>query len=622
MGSVDPLTSTPNPPTDAGTLARLLTGIYESGVDAARAPLPDTELAARLALPPPPDDTPLLEWAARRLRPDERLTPCQQGILDSVDQLMQALWAPPVYDPTLVRLLRPARASLAGAAMSADGWITNPVHPARRVLQLLHEVACGWQPEQAPQGTKEQLSVWIDSIRHAATPDWHALEKGILAWQSAERMRLDRLENRLVDAERGVMRKKRARQLAARVLNQSLAGRDIPPDVSRCLVQDWLPAMQWVVLQEGEDSPLWQRVKRLTSSLRWTLHPELDAQENRNKLLRIVGQANEDLEELSARLIQDETARRRLQDTISDAHLAAMRGETIATETFAGVDTEDPIASGHTEFASTLLLPVMGLETGQWFRLKEGHNTTRRIRLLLRQDDAHQLLFVNAMGARALQTSFESFALLIANETAEPLPASADIGTLVSKLMARLEERHTHARQTRMEQLRAARELAAEEARKREEARLKALAEARALEAARQAAFREAEQVRLKAAELYKSQELAREADEAAAQMVRRKNIQQARLLASSMPLGTWLDFTLPDGKRLRRRLTVILSSSNKFIFVDTDGTGRFEITRDDLVTGLADKTVSPVEKAGRTDDTLTRVVNNLRSGPIEGMPS
>lgn len=620
MGTVDPLFSgKPHPAPEAGNLARLLTGIYESAADPARSPLPDPELASRLVQPPPPDDAPLCEWAGKRLAPGERLTPCQQGVLEAVEGLMQSLWSPPVYDPALLHLLRPARAALACAAMSADGWITNPAHPVRRILTLFHEIACGWHPESGPPATKEQLGVWIDGILLAPSPDWTGTEKAILAWQAGERARLDRLESRLIDGEMGAMRKRRARQLAARILNQSLAGREIPPDVTQSLVNDWLPAMQWVLLHEGEDSPLWQRVKRLTGSLRWTLQPELDAQENRNKLLRIVGQANEDLEDLSARLIHDETSRRRLLDSIGDAHLAAVRGERVAAEAFAGVDPEDPLASGHTEFASTLLLPVKDLRAGQWFLLHEGNGSTKRIRLLLRQDDSHQLLFANALGARALQTSFEAFSLLLANESAEPLPLSPPIDLLIGSLMAGLEERHAHSRLTRIEQLRAAREQAAEEARRREEARLKALTEARALEAARQAASREAEKIRLEAAAIQEKQELVRQKEEAVAQETRRRNFQQAKLLASSLPLGTWLDFRLPDGQRLRRRLTVVLSSSNKFILVDADGTGKHEITRDDLISGLADGQVIPVEKAGRTDDTLKRVVNNLRSGQIEG---
>lgn len=619
MSTADPLSAKPHPSPEAGSFARLLTGIYESAVDPALSQLPDPELADRLVHPPPPDDSPLCEWAGKRLRPGERLTPCQQGVLDAVERLLQSLWSPPVYDPALLHLLRPARAALACAAMSADGWITNPAHPVRRILALFHEIACGWHPDPGPPGTKEQLDAWIEGMLRASPPDWPGTEKAILAWLASERGRLDRLESRLIDAERGAMRKRRARQLAARVLNQSLAGREISPEVTQTLVQDWLPAMQWVLLQEGEDSPLWQRVKRLTGSLRWTLQPELDAQGNRNKLLRIVGQANEDLDDLSARLIQDETARRRLLDSIGDAHLAAVRGERLPAEPFPGVDAEDPLASGHTEFASTLLMPVKDLRAGQWFLLKEGNGSTKRIRLLLRQDDSHQLLFANALGARALQTSFEAFALLLANETVEPLPVSPPIESLIGSLMAELEERYSHSRLTRMEQLRAAREQATEEARRREEARLKALTEARALEAARQAAAREAEQARLKAAELLNKQELLRQKEEAAEQERRRRNLQQARLLASSLPLGSWLDFQLPDGQRLRRRLTVVLSSSNKFILVDTDGTGKYEITRDDLVSGLADGQIALVEKAGRTDDALKRVVNNLRSGHIEG---
>lgn len=577
---------------EAAAFARLLSGVYARDAEA-RAPLADAELARRLAAPVPADIA-LADWAAVRLADDESLSAIQHGVLATTESIVSVLLSRPAFDPKLAGLILPVRGVLAAAALPADGWITNPQHPARAVLTSLYGIACGWQPEPGLAATREQMARWLESTVSSGG-NWPVLAADITAWLAAEHARTEKLERRLLDAEAGLMRTRRARQVSARMLNQSLGDRLIPADVITALHEDWFPAMQWAVLQEGEHGSLWQRVKRVTGTLRWTLQPEFDNEESRQKFLRLMGQVNDDLEALCAHMLRDETSRQRLLDTISAAHFAALTGQDIERIPFPPVDGQDELAGNVTEVSATLLAPVKTLATGQWFLLRDG-NDTRRVRLALRHDDTRQLLFTNALCAKALQTSFESFALQLANGDALPLPATPGLDKLIAGIMQDLQRRHAEAQQSRLEKLQLARQRAAAEARDKEIARQKAIAEAQSLETARQTSQRQTEQARQQA-------DAERQSVDAAQEAIKNQRRQRARLLANSLPLGSWLGFPQSDGTNIRRKLTVILSSSGKFILVDVDGTGRFELPREELITGLVDGSIQPLDKTLRLDD-------------------
>lgn len=591
-----PFALTPEVAERAADMARLVAAAHTvPGDSQGRHPLPDAVLAERLCMPVSPE-LPLADWAAVRLAPEETLTAYQYGMLHCVEQVLALVLAAPAFHPQLAADIAGWRGLFAAAALPADGWLSNPQHGARRLLAALQEIACGWQPElgAAALPVRQQIQGWLAG--HAGAPKaWDETVKAILIWQAGERARTERIEKRLVDSESGALRARRSRQLAARTLNQALADRLIGIEVAEVLRDDWFQAMQWTLLSDGEQGALWARVKRVTGSLRWTLSPEI-GDDARNKLMRVVGQVSEDLASLAPLVLHNDASRVRVLDTLEAEHLRILRNEPRQTAPFTPVEGQDALADASTELSATLLAPVQALAPGQWVLLQEPAGT-RRARLLLRHDDSRQLLFVNALGVKALQISWESFALWLARGDAAVLPAQPAIDDAVQQVRAELLARHERERNGRMEALRAAREQASAEARIREAARQKALAEAQMLEAARQ-------EVLGRAAEVEANTNLmARDAEQ--------QRQQRARLMASSLTVGAWLVFAA--AVPIRRKLTVLLPSSGKYIFVDADGTGRFELARDELIRGLADGSITTLQKDQRLDDALTRVVDNLR---------
>lgn len=595
-----PFALTPEVAERAAEVARLVAATHTvpgDSLEAGRHPLSDTALAERLRMPVSPE-LPLADWAMVRLAPEETLTAYQYGMLHCVEQVLAQVLAAPAFHPQLAADIAGWRGVFAAAALPADGWLSNPQHGVRRLLAALQEIACGWQPELGAAATavRQQIQGWL--AEHAsAAKGWDDTVKAILIWQAGERARTERIEKRLVDSESGALRARRSRQLAARTLNQALAERLIGIEIADVLRDDWYQAMQWTLLSDGEQGQLWQRVKRVTGSLRWTLSPEI-GDDARKNLMRVIGQLNDDIAALAPLVLHNDASRERVLDTLEAEHLRILRNEPRQTAPFVPVEGQDALADASTELSTTLLAPVQTLTPGQWVLLQDSAGL-RRARLLLRQDDSQQLLFVNALGVKALQISWQGFALWLARGDATVLPAQPDIDAAMHTVRNELQARYERERNGRMEALRSAREQASAEARVREAARQKALAEAQQLEAARQEVV-----ARAAAAEADASQ-LVRDADQ--------QRQQRARLMASSLTVGAWLVFAAAATEPVRRKLTVVLPSSGKYIFVDAAGTSRFELARDELIRGLADGSISSLQKDQRLDDALTRVVDNLR---------
>lgn len=596
-----PFTLTADVAGSAAAFAHLLTAAYPTAAGPGnRRTLSDAELATHLAASVI-EDVGLADWVLLRLADGERLSPYQYGMLDAVDSILGKVFALPAFHPQLAAALRPHRGALAAQALTADGWVTNPRHPARRLLAALYTLACGWHPDHGG-GARAQADLWLSQLAHGEQR-CEDIAGAAAQWLDEERRRVERVEKRLLDAESGALRTRRARQVAARTLNQALANRAIDIAAAAAIREDWFAGMQWVLLSEGEQSPLWQRVKRATGSLRWTLSPD-QTESGNSQFHRVIAQVKDELEAIAAQVFRDALPRDRLLEAIDSEHLRILRNHPRDTAPFTPVDADDAVGDGTAEISDNLVDAVRALEPGQWLQLRE-ENTVRRARLLLKQDESRQVLLVNALGLKVLSCSWETLALRLANRDALPLLPTLPLAACIAAVVTQLEERQKREQENRLDAIRSARAAATAEVRSREAARQKALAEAQQLETARRDTQRQADAV------------AARDAQAGDDAMQQRR--QRARLLASSLTIGTWLAFRDYEGGIIRRRLTVLLPSTGKYIFVDANGGEKIELMRDELVRALAEERIGTLSKDQRLDDALTRVVGNLQQDRGKG---
>lgn len=493
----------------------------------------------------------------------------------------------------------------------AAQWIGDAQHPLWPLLDLLQRYGVGYQPELARAGEKllgDLASVW--ALLDAG--DWAAAQAAAEQQWQQEQSRLHRLEQRLIDSERGLLSARRAQQQAARVLNRALAGKRLPAAMLAYLHDAWYRELQWCLLQFGEASEEWRRRADLTQRLVDSLQdPGADA-ERRQRLYAVIPEIGAELRETLAAHAPESSVLEQQLALIETHHLALLKGRPLPTVACTLLANNDPWLDESAALSRDLLQRVAVLEVGTWFLLRNETGETR-IRLVLKMEDTAQLLFVNRVGIKALQKSFEEFAYLLAIDDVTPLPLQ-QARAVLRQLLAQMLQRGIERQRARAEEDQRAREeqqRKVEEEQRRHAAREKAMAEAAALAAAQEQVQAQA---RLEAERRAREQEqLRRQLAQQAQPGAVEQRVRNARQIATLIAIGSWVELHDEMGDVQRLRLAVKLPSSGKLIFVDREGVRRAEFERDAFAAKLVEGSALVLDAGPQFEDTLARVVGSLR---------
>jgi hypothetical protein len=534
-------------------------------------------------------------------------------------------WHPHVSD----RLTAVQRALAATPAEQ----LSAATHPCWSLFGAVHALTVGFQPElgRAAERALDELAVTLNTSLSAA--DWQQAATAIIGLQASEQLRLQRIEQRLVETAQGQWRSQRARQQAAQLLNRCMAGKKIAADIVDWLQGEWFGELQWCLLQHGDSGSAWQRFGEVTLALVASLQPPSDEPGARQTLYAQIPQVTANLRELLAERAPSTAALDATLERIEQQHLIVLKGRQPATSAFQLIAT-DNLWFAEISLSRELLARVDALAPGQWFVLRE--EPDRRVKLILKQDEAGQLLFVNQLGIKALQISTEEFAYRLASDMALPLPQQSAGRQALARALREAAKEHAEqliekqrvrdqsAAQTRAEteaeqqrqgealqrQREAVRQRVEVEARERALARAKAAAEARALAEEETARIERAAAEEQQAREL----EIARRRQAQAQQTGDNSQRQRlARQQATMLAIGHWIELHDEKGQLQRLKLAVKLPSSGKLIFVDREGVRRADLTREQLVASLLDGSAHIREQGPQFEDTLARVVNGLR---------
>lgn len=505
--------------------------------------------------------------------------------------------------PQLLDAVEPLREAL--ARLQPEQWLAAAEHPLWTLLELLQRSGAGYQPELGRTGEK-LLADWGPVLRAATADDWPAAAAAATAQWLQEQSRLGRLEQRLADSERGQLRSRRAQQQAARALNRALAGKQLTQSLAEYLQGDWYRELQWALLQFGEESEQWRRRVDLTSQLVASVQDPGGDNERRQQIYALIAEVGPELRAVLGEHAPDPQALERQLALIEEHHLRLLRGQSLTIAPFALIANDDPWLSSSTSISRDLLQQVTELELGRWFLLR-GADGELRIKLVLKMKSTGQLLFVNRMGVKALQKSFEEFAYLLSLGSAVALPPVEHSRPLLLQLLQQLLQRGAQQERVRAEE-RLREEM---ESQRRHEAQAKAIAEAKALAAAQEQAQAAAEaetQQRARDTEQRRRQAVLDASGDNSGQRLRSER-QQATLL----PIGSWVEFHDELGVAQRLKLAVKLPSTGKMIFVDRDGVRRAEFERDGLAARLLEGSALIIDQGRQFEDTLARVVDSLR---------
>lgn len=595
-----------------GSLTKLFTGLYGQP-PMGQAEVADERLAKALCGANPLQDPVIF---ARAALASAALSPRQAGMVKASSAIVTDFFHQPLFHPELAERLLPHTGALIGQALLPGSWLTRKSHPLVQCLGELAQFAQGWYPAH-PQADDiaGMLQSTLDQLYGDGVDDALAVFR---QWRSNFVERTEKVAARVVQSESGTLRARYARGLAARTINRQIAGRPLPTVVARALESIWLPAFQWVLLDQGDRSPLWSSLVKVFSLLVWSLQE--NSVEQKSKLHRVIDQLKQELPPLLETLIKDDSQRAQVLEEIEIIHLCLLHERAVDYEGAPMLEGSTALDQLDAEVSADLLQEVTAIRNDQWFVQSA---SGMRMHLQQRVDEYQQLLFLNQQGMKALACGFEEFALFYSSGEIQPVAELQPLSEWAQSHLQRLADQYRVRQKARQdEQQKLAAMAAAQEAEQKAEKVAELRQRAEAKERARHAAER-LQQEKLASlgstpqsvATEQEVEQQRRESATAELGSTPEQRRQRARLLVSSISVGTWMNFFGDDGSEIRRKLAVILPSSNKYIFVDRVGADKLQLTRDELISAVAEGAASPLQRDARFDDALSRIVGDMTRG-------
>lgn len=493
-------------------------------------------------------------------------------------------------------------------------------HPWPQLLGTLHGLVAGYQPELGRNADRQLQEIAAALGEHplARADDWAQACSTLRNLATGIQSRQQRIEQRLVDSAYGQWRSQRARQQVAQLLNRSMAGRQLPPDLAEWLQTEWFNELQWCLLHHGDTGSAWQRRADATVKLIASLQPPGEDAAARQTLYSLIPEASAELRALLAERAHSGSAVDDALARIEAQHLLLLKGRKPAAQPFKLISV-DSLWFADISLSRELLARIEELEVGQWFVLREAQD--QRVKLILKQPEGGELLFVNQLGIKALQISTEEFAYRLGADVAAALPSDDFWRAALAETLQALGARADSDAAVRAEKAAAlnrqrdeVRQRVEHDARQRAIARAKAAAEAKQLaeeQARSEAAVAQqiaAEEQRLRDQEQARRRELqARQAGDDA------HRLRATRLQVATLVIGQWIEFHDETGQLQWLKLAVKLQTSGKLIFVDREGIRRADLNRDQLVERLLAGSARITEQGPHFEDSLSRVVDGLR---------
>jgi hypothetical protein len=599
-----------------------------------------------------------LEHAVRRPGP-LLLSQQEANLLYFCDQVFEQCHSQTDLEPALLEAFMALRPLVANVLLRDPASLRALQHPMFSLLDQLWDAGRYWSPDLGKPGDKyrarlddmlqrlrkaDPLTVpfqeWLDELSGQLAKDFH---------------RAETLSDRIRQTAQGALAGANAERVVRQEVSKLLERAAMPDVVEELLKGPLRHSMQVIYLSRGVASDEWKQVLKAAHMLidsMQAVEAEADMQQVYQNIPKVIPLLTKQLVSISdAAEMEDWIAR------IEKLHMQILLGGKVELHPAQPLSVLDAESGVDANVSSVLLEQVKRIQEGQWLIYQREDGEKLRCRLVMKTEEASQLLFVNVLGAKCLEKSLEEFAYLLAARHVRLLDADNNFSQILrdttagflqlfqrqSLLMTEAAERQRiENERRRLAQQKAKRE-AERIAQERLEAQVRADEQARlhAEELARQAA----ENARKAAEQAKRAAEEAQRAAEEAAKFSRAQAAQKSAAEAENMRreaaleaeralqaekqarideweatlqsvrtlgIGAWVDIEI-NGKRQRCKLAAVMNASDKLIFVGRDGKKLIEPRRDELIKMLLDGKARIIQQGDQFENSLAKVIQTLR---------
>ena len=526
-----------------------------------------------------------------------------------------------------------------------DDFYCNAQHPLREFLTAIAEPASHWCRRDSKPN--QQLFDKLSAFFSFANLYWSGNEEAQItgatnlqktlasfkSWLAGEDKRAAMLETRLCETEQANLKLISAEARVVDAINRHLAQRPLPTELHNSITGTLKSELQYWAFNTAPDElaqlPLWKSWQRLLPALGQLFASEetaVDEQLLYEQIPLVLAELERSLEYPNSNAL----AYRQFVEQCNFCLMAAIQKQAQICTLFPELTNPNGHSDVHTHIPKSLLQQTDQVNPNDWILFSDADQQEIRCKLALKNAELDQLLFVDHTGRKVMNKNTKDFALCLSTGIARPLPRLALSDTISACLPPLIKRANSGVRAQLLAQKQKAEQLvraliaqqqaaaeAAERARAEEQARMeaqlearraaarKAMAEARTLadEKKRRLAEQAAETERLRI------EQAATQAAEALAKQ------QQATQSVNELQVGAWLEIgeDAEPEKKLRAKLSVIISSSGKYIFADQVGRKLAELTRAQLIAQIADEQIKIVRNGDNFEDQLAKVIRGLR---------
>lgn len=483
-------------------------------------------------------------------------------------------------------------------------------------VDCLAQLGVGWfdglekPPEQLFSRCEKMIVIACECGFDAAKAEI----KSLVAEFEQESVRTQRLVGRLLDSETGMARVKRAQHMVINLLNDTIAGAQLPPGVIRFLQEQWINELRLLLIREGVDSKAWLGWQRLLTTLVWVFKGDKNEQEIQ-RLYKISPSLVSEVE--SSLLAVNPSAADTYADVLAEleqAQICLLKQALPKLAKAKRLPLPDQEFEVSTSVSRQLIEKIEALQVGDWFSFTTEAGKDIRCQLIAHLSDSAQLLFVNRHGQKALLKDVADLAACWSLKLLKPLPCEQAFTLCLKAFLCDHKEAYLSQARAYIEQKNLAMEAArALELQRQEEERQKQIElekQQRAIEEAR----KQAQALALKRQQEEQAAKLKRQQEaQAKAEAEAQNKERMMRLLVDSINIGAWVEVPNKNGERVKAKLAVKMNSTKKFIFVDGVGVKVAEYVRDELIELFVADKASLLEQSGEFEDRLAKVVRGLR---------
>lgn len=374
-------------------------------------------------------------------------------IIDLVGMLFAFILDDPLLPDRCKTVLSHLHTPYLKIALRDRQLFTQEDHPARRLLDSLARAGARFAEDSDAAGLLTRMQAIVETIVQDLSGDGALFLRLLAEFDShVARLqpRIERREQRTLEAAQGRDRLQAARQRAGLAIVEAIDGRPLPPLLVELLESAWGDVLALIHLRQGEHSEAWRQGCQIANQLAWSCTPLSRSERARmqRERLALLEQLREGLQQLGS--LSDGEIRRLQQDVLACQHavqsgqpeLVAELRATLPASTLGAMQQDatsaaanDAGTSADGEAVQAQLAQLQALPFGSLFAFHED-GQVRRLRLSWFSPATGHYLFIDPSGEHNRSWPAERLASALLQGTVRVLGTPSDTPLMERALQA------------------------------------------------------------------------------------------------------------------------------------------------------------------------------------------